>query len=62
MLNNDIADESLLNNENISEVDYFCAVTNNDQMNILSAKLAKDMGAKKTIAIVNKIVISKLSF
>ena len=54
VLNNDIADESLLNNENISEVDYFCAVTNNDQMNILSAKLAKDMGAKKTIAIVNK--------
>ncbi len=54
VLNNDIADESLLNNENISDVDYFCAVTNNDQMNILSAKLAKDMGAKKTIAIVNK--------
>jgi trk system potassium uptake protein TrkA len=54
VLNNDIADESLLTNENISEVDYFCAVTNNDQMNILSAKLAKDMGAKKTIAIVNK--------
>ena len=47
VLNNDIDDESLLNNENISEVDYFCAVTNNDQMNILSAKLAKDMGAKK---------------
>lgn len=54
VLNNDIADESLLTNENISDVDYFCAVTNNDQMNILSAKLAKDMGAKKTIAIVNK--------
>jgi trk system potassium uptake protein TrkA len=54
VLNNDIADESLLHNENISDVDYFCAVTNNDQMNILSAKLAKDMGAKRTIAIVNK--------
>ena len=54
VFNNDIADESLLTNENISDVDYFCAVTNNDQMNILSAKLAKDMGAKKTIAIVNK--------
>ena len=54
VFNNDIADESLLTNENISDVDYFCAVTNNDQMNILSAKLAKYMGAKKTIAIVNK--------
>ena len=59
VLNNDIADESLLNNENISEVDYFCAVTNNDQMNILSAKLAKDMGAKKTIAIVNTISLPR---
>ena len=54
VLNNDIADETLLKNENIEDVDYFCAVTNDDQMNILSAKLAKDMGAKKTIAIVNK--------
>ena len=54
VLNNDIADESLLKNENIEDVDYFCAVTNDDQMNILSAKLAKDMGAKKTIAIVTK--------
>ena len=54
VLNNDIADETLLRNENINDVDYFCAVTNDDQMNILSAKLAKDMGAKKTIAIVNK--------
>ena len=47
VLNNDIADESLLNNENISDVDYFCAVTNNDQMNILSAKLAKRYGREK---------------
>ena len=54
VLNNDVADETMLKNENIDEVDYFCAVTNDDQMNILSAKLAKDMGAKRTIAIVNK--------
>ncbi len=54
VLNDDVADETMLKNENIDEVDYFCAVTNDDQMNILSAKLAKDMGAKRTIAIVNK--------
>ena len=54
VLNNDIADETMLKNENISDVDYFCAVTSDDQANILSAKLAKDMGAGKTIAIVNK--------
>ena len=54
VLNNDIADETMLQNENINDVDYFCAVTSDDQANILSAKLAKDMGAGKTIAIVNK--------
>jgi len=54
VLNNDVTDETMLKNENIDEVDYFCAVTNDDQMNILSTKLAKDMGAKRTIAIINK--------
>lgn len=54
VLNDDISDEGFLRDENVSEVDYFCAITNDDQINILSSKLAKEMGAKKTIAIVNK--------
>ena len=62
VLNNDIAEEDFLKNESIEKVDYFCAVTNDDQMNILSAKLAKDMGAKKTIAIVNKSSYRNLIF
>ncbi len=60
VLNDDISDESLLDNEGIDEVDYFCSVTNDDQMNILSAKLAKDLGAKKSIAIINKLSYRKL--
>ena len=60
VLNVDISDESLLDNEGIEEVDYFCSVTNDDQMNILSAKLAKDLGAKKSIAIINKLSYRKL--
>ena len=60
VLNDDISDESLLDNEGIKEVDYFCSVTNDDQMNILSAKLAKDLGAKKSIAIINKLSYRKL--
>ena len=60
VLNDDISDESLLSNEGIEEVDYFCSVTNDDQMNILSAKLAKDLGAKKSIAIINKLSYRKL--
>ncbi len=54
VLNSDIADENMLRDESIEDVDYFCAVTSDDQMNILSAKLAKEMGASKTISIVNK--------
>ena len=60
VLNDDISDESLLDNEGIKKVDYFCSVTNDDQMNILSAKLAKDLGAKKSIAIINKLSYRKL--
>jgi trk system potassium uptake protein TrkA len=60
VLNDDISDESLLDNEGIEEVDYFCSVTNDDQMNILSAKLAKDLGARKSIAIINKLSYRKL--
>ena len=60
VLNDDISDESLLNNEGIADVDYFCTVTNDDQMNILSAKLAKELGAKKSIAIINKASYRKL--
>ena len=44
----------MLRDESIEDVDYFCAVTSDDQVNILSAKLAKEMGASKTISIVNK--------
>ena len=54
VLNDDISDENFLKDEGISDVDYFCAVTNDDQMNILSSKLSKDLGAKKTVAIINK--------
>ena len=60
VLNDDISDESLLENEGIDDVDYFCSVTNDDQMNILSSKLAKDLGAKKSIAIINKPSYRKL--
>jgi len=60
VLNNDISDESFLENEGIEDVDFFCSVTNDDQMNILSAKLAKDLGANKSISIINKLSYRKL--
>ena len=54
MLQADAADEELLRDENIDRTDVFCAVTNDDQVNILSAMLAKRMGAKKVMALINR--------
>ena len=47
------SDEELLKSENIENIDVFCALTNDDETNIMSAFLAKKLGAKKTIIIVN---------
>jgi len=50
----DAADEELLLDENIDHTDVFCAVTNDDEANILSAMLAKRLGAKKVMALINR--------
>lgn len=54
VLQGDAADEDLLREENIDKTDVFCAVTNDDQINILSAMLAKQMGARKALALINR--------
>ncbi|ORF26551.1 Trk system potassium transport protein TrkA [Snodgrassella alvi] len=48
------SDESLLENEYIDEIDVFCALTNDDENNIMSAMLAKNLGAKRVMAIINR--------
>lgn len=50
----DATDADLLKQENIESMDIFCSVTNEDDNNIMSALLAKRMGAKHTIALVNQ--------
>ena len=35
-------------------MDVFCAVTNDDEANILSAMLAKRLGARKVMALINR--------
>ncbi len=54
VLNGDATDEDLLGSENIAEMDMFCALTNDDENNIMSALLAKRMGARKVIALINR--------
>ncbi|MDA0679600.1 MAG: Trk system potassium transporter TrkA [Proteobacteria bacterium] len=50
----DAADEELLLEENIDNVDVFCALTNAEESNILSAMLAKRLGAHKVMALINR--------
>jgi len=50
----DAADQDMLIDENIQDMDVFCALTNDDEANILSAMLAKRMGAKKIMSLINR--------
>ncbi len=48
------ADEDLLDAEGVGNTDVFCAVTNDEEANILSSMLAKRRGAKRVMAIINR--------
>ncbi len=54
VLHGDGTDEKLMQQEHIGEVDVFCALTNDDENNIMSALLAKQAGARKVIALINR--------
>ena len=56
----DCADEALLLDESIESADLFCAITENDGVNIISASLAKSLGARKTICLLNHKSYTKL--
>ena len=58
VLKGDSADDSLLKEENIENSDVFVGATNSEEANILSAMVAKRMGAKKVMAIANKDSLS----
>lgn len=50
----DAADETLMLEENIDSADIFIAVTNAEEANILSSMLAKRLGCKKVMALINR--------
>ncbi len=54
VLHGNVTDEKLLSDENVDEMDLFCALTNDDEDNIMSALLAKRMGARKVIILLNR--------
>ncbi len=47
------SDRELLLEENSEEADVFCAVTSDDEANIMSSMLAKSLGARKVITLIN---------
>lgn len=54
VLTGDVTDEELLETESIGDMDVYCALTNDDENNIMSSLLAKRMGARKVIALINR--------
>lgn len=51
----DAANKDLLVEENIESTDVFCAVTNDDEANILSSMLARRLGARKVMSLINRL-------
>jgi trk system potassium uptake protein len=52
----DAADENLLGSEGIEDLDFFLALTNDDENNILGSLLAKGLGARRVLALINRRV------
>ncbi len=50
----DAADQELLTEENIEQIDVFISLTNEDETNIMSAMLAKQLGAKKVMVLIQR--------
>ena len=50
----DSSDPELLAEENIDQIDLFITVTNEDEANIMSAMLAKRMGARKVMVLIQR--------
>lgn len=52
VLHGNASDRDLLVSENIEDTDVFCALTNDDEANIMSSMLAKRLGAKKVVTLI----------
>lgn len=54
ILNGDATDETLLDDENVDNADVFLAITDDDENNIMSALLAKRMGARRVMSLISR--------
>lgn len=53
VLQGSVSDKKLLHDENIENTDFFVAVTNDDEANVMSCLLAAEMGVRKVIALIS---------
>jgi trk system potassium uptake protein TrkA len=60
VLGGDSTDEDLLIDENVGEMDLFIALTSDDEDNILSAMLAKRLGARRVISLINRRIYAEM--
>jgi len=60
VLSGDVTDEELLVSENVADMDVYCALTNDDETNIMSSLLAKRMGVRKVVALINRTSYANL--
>jgi trk system potassium uptake protein len=54
VLHGDSTDEDLMADENVQDMDLFLALTSDDEDNIMACLLAKRMGAKRVLALINR--------
>ncbi|MHC8441234.1 MAG: Trk system potassium transporter TrkA [Candidatus Eutrophobiaceae bacterium] len=55
VLHGNAVDEELLSEEGVNSVGVFCALTGSDETNIISCMLAKGSGARKVLALLNRV-------
>ncbi len=60
VLEGDSADTDLLIEERVAEMDLFISLTNDDEDNILSAMMAKRLGARRVIALINRRIYAEM--
>jgi trk system potassium uptake protein len=60
VLNADSTDENVMEDENVREMDLFIALTSDDEDNIMSCLLAKRLGARRVLALINRRAYAEL--
>lgn len=60
VLNGDVLDPEILDEANIARTETFVAVSNDDEVNILSSLLAKRSGCARTVTLINTLTYAPL--